>query len=134
MQDFDALLKRSFAEAEEPADNGFAVRVEQVVARRESALQIRNVAQSVGLAAAGAAICYGLWGALAPTAPEVMATAGLELARAHGALSQAPTLEAQASAIGTGFMQTMGAAMTQILLVAATLAGGAVAYRTVQQD
>ena len=48
MNDFDALLNRSFAEAhDEPADDGFAVKVSHAVAMRERGLQIRNAAYTV---------------------------------------------------------------------------------------
>ena len=45
MTDFDALLKRSFAEAHEPADDGFAVNVTHVVAMREAGLKARSYMQ-----------------------------------------------------------------------------------------
>jgi hypothetical protein len=129
MTDFDALLKRSFAEAAEPADDGFSVRIEHAVARRETASKVRNLAQTMGLAAAGAAVAYGAWGLAAGFGQELLATAGLEIARAHGAISSAPSLGGAAQ----GVMQTLSAGMTQTLLILAALAGGAVAYRTVQE-
>ncbi|MGE0739747.1 MAG: hypothetical protein AB7O98_00270 [Hyphomonadaceae bacterium] len=128
MTDFDALLKREFAEAHEPADDGFSVRVGHVVARRETAAKTRAIAQQVGMAAAGAAICYGLYSFAGTFGQEMMATAGLEVARAHGALSTAPSMSGAAQ----GLMQSVGAGMTQILLITAALAGGAVAYRATQ--
>jgi len=130
MNDFDALLKRSFAEAPEPVDDGFTVKIGHAVARREAALKTRNLAQSIGLAAAGAALLYGgvsLYGAFGQ---EVLATAGVEVARAHGALSTAPTFGGAANAV----LQSLGTGMTQIILMtAAALAGGAVVYRTTQE-
>lgn len=128
MNDFDALLKRSFAEAPEPADDGFTVKVGHAVARRETALKTRAVLQGIGMAAAGAVALYGVYGLVSGFGQEVMATAGLEIARAHGALSSAPSISGAAQ----GVMQSLGAGMTQILLTAAALAGGAVAYRSVQ--
>jgi hypothetical protein len=129
MNDFDALLKRSFAEAPEPADDGFTVKVERTVARRETALQMRNVLQGVGMAAAGAVALYGAYGLVSGFGQEIMASAGLEIARAHGAISSAPSLGGAAQSL----MQSLSAGMTQILLIAAALAGGAVAYRSVQE-
>jgi hypothetical protein len=129
MNDFDALLKRSFAEAPEPVDDGFTVRVGHAVARREAAVKVRNVVQSVGMAAAGAVALYAVYGLVSTFGQEVMATAGLEVARAHGALSSAPSISGAAQ----GVMQSLSAGMmTQLLLIAAALAGGAVAYRAVQ--
>jgi hypothetical protein len=129
MNDFDALLKRSFAEAPEPADDGFTVKVGHAVARRETAVQIRSVVQSVGMAAAGAVALYAVYGLVSSFGQEVLAVAGLEVARAHGALSSAPSISGAAQ----GVMQSLGAGMmTQLLLIAAALAGGAVAYRAVQ--
>ena len=129
MNDFDALLKRSFAEAPEPADDGFTVKIGHAVERREAALQLRNVLQGVGMAAAGAVALSGVYGLVSGFGQDIMATAGLEIARAHGAISTAPSLGNAAQ----GVMQSLSAGMTQILLVAAALAGGAVAYRSVQE-
>ncbi|HYD88062.1 MAG TPA: hypothetical protein VEA80_11345 [Vitreimonas sp.] len=130
MTDFDALLKRSFAEAAEPVDDGFTVKIEHAVARRESALKVRNLAQTVGMAAAGAALIYGGYAFYGAFGQEVVASAGLEVARAHGALNSAPSLGDAAQ----GVLQSLGTGMTQIMLMtAAALAGGAVVYRTTQE-
>ena len=129
MTDFDALLKRSFAEAPEPVDDGFTVKVEHAVARRETALRARNLAQTFGFAAAGAALVYGGYAFFGAFGQEILASAGLEVARAHGALSTAPSMGNAAQ----GVLQSFGAGMTQILLMTtAVLAGGAVIYRTTQ--
>lgn len=129
MTDFDALLKRSFAEAPEPVDDGFTVKIEHAVARRESALKVRNLAQSVGMAAAGAAVVYGGYALYGAFGQELLASAGLEIARAHGAISSAPSIGGAAQ----GVLGTLGAGMTQIMLMtAAALAGGAVVYRQTQ--
>lgn len=129
MTDFDALLKRSFAEAPEPVDDGFTVKIEHAVAHRETALKTRNLAQTVGFAAAGAALLYGGYAFYGAFGQEILASAGLEVARAHGALTTAPTVGGAAQ----GLFQSIGAGMTQILLMtAAALAGGAVVYRTTQ--
>lgn len=128
MTDFNALLTRSFAEAAEPADDGFSARVSHTVARRETALKTRNAAYAVGMAAACAAVAYGLYSLGSGYGQEVMASAGLEVARAHGALSNAPSIGGAAE----GLVQSLSAGMTQVLLIMAALAGGAVAYRAVQ--
>ncbi len=127
MNDFDALLKRSFAEAHEPADDGFSVNVGRGVARSEAALKVRNATYAVGMAAAGATILYGAYGLVGIFGQEILATAGLEVARAHSAISSAPTFSVQ------GMMQSLGAGLSQGLLVLGALAGGAVVYRQVQE-
>ena len=50
MTDFDALLKRSFAEAHEPLDDGFSVNVGHAVAQREAghAVRLRHVERHAG--------------------------------------------------------------------------------------
>lgn len=128
MTDFNALLTRSFAEADEPADDGFSVKVGHAVARSENALKVRNAAYTVGMAAAGAAILYGTYGLVSTFGQELMASAGLEVARAHGAISSAPSVTGAAQ----GLLQSMSAGLTQVLLITAALAGGAVAYRATQ--
>lgn len=131
MSDFDALLKRSFAEAPEPADDGFVVNVTQAVAHREAGLKVRGYVQYGAITIGLAAVSWGLYsvlGAFAPVGDEIMASVGLEVARAHAAVSTAPDPGAAAQ----GFIQSMGAGLTQILLVTAALAGGAVAYRATQ--
>lgn len=131
MNDINAILKRSFAEADVPADDGFSVKVSHVVSMRERAAQVRTVAYSLGLAAGGAAVAYGLYGWASAYGPEMMASAGLELARAHGALASAPSPGAAAH----GLLQSLGAGLTQIiLLTGAVLTGGAVVYRSTQQN
>lgn len=130
MNDFNALLTRSFAEAhDEPADDGFTVKVGHAVARQEFANKVRNAMYATGMAAAGAAICYGGYGFLSAFGQDFLATAGLEVARAHGAISSAPSVTGAAQ----GLMQSVGAGLTQILLITGVLAGGAVAYRSVQE-
>ena len=58
---FDALMKRSFAEAPEPADDGFAVNVGHAVARRERTLKLRSYFQYGALTLGAAAVSYGLY-------------------------------------------------------------------------
>jgi TRAP-type C4-dicarboxylate transport system permease small subunit len=128
MTDFDALLKRSFAEAPEPVDDGFSVQVTKAVAHREAAAKTRNAAYVVGMGAACAAMAYGGYSLVAAFGQEAMALAGIEIARAHAAVSNAPSIGGAAESI----VQSLSAGMTQILLVTAALAGGAVAYRAAQ--
>lgn len=124
MNDFDALLKRSFAEAPEPADDGFSVHVSKAVAHTEAAAKVRRFAQDVGLATAGVAVLYGAYALMSAFGQQVLAEAGLGIARAHGALS----------GVGSGqSLASMSAGMSQILLITAALAGGAVAYRSAQE-
>lgn len=129
MSDFNALLKASFAEAPEPADDGFSVRISHSVAHREAALKVRNGFQLAGVTIGCAAVSYGAYAMLGAFGQDLLASAGLEIARAHGAISNAPSM----GAASQSFLQSMGAGMTQILLVTAALVGGAVAYRASQE-
>lgn len=128
MTDFDALLKRSFAEAPEPADDGFVVNVGHAVAKREASLKVRNYMQLGAVTIGAAAVSWGLYAFAGAFGQEFMAGIGLEVARAHAAVSTAP----DAGAAAQSFIQSMGAGLTQVLLVTAALAGGAVAYRATQ--
>jgi hypothetical protein len=128
MTDFDALLKRSFAEAHEPADDGFVVNVTHTVAKREAGLKARSYIQYGAITIGAAAVSWGLYAFAGAFGQEFMASAGLEVARMHAAVSTAP----DAGAAAQNFVQSMGAGLTQILLVTAVLAGGAVAYRSTQ--
>jgi hypothetical protein len=126
MSDFDALLKRSFAEAHEPVDDGFSVAVGRAVAGSERAAKIRAAAQTGAMAIAGAAIVYGVYGVLQQFAPQLLDQAGLQVARAHGALTSVPST--------AGLMRSFGAALPQVMLMVGALAGGAVAYRQMQDE
>jgi len=136
MSDFDALLKRSFAEAHEPEDDGFVVNVAHKVARSEKALQIRNAFQTGSVVIGSAAAAYGVYAFLGAFGQDFLAAAGLEIARIHGSLSAAPVGDVAGGAAGEAqtLMTTMGAGLTQVLLLAGILAGGAVALRATQQD
>ncbi|MBL8548194.1 MAG: hypothetical protein JNL81_17160 [Hyphomonadaceae bacterium] len=129
MTDFDALLKRSFAEAHEPADDGFVVNVTHRVAKREADLKVRGYMQVGAITIGAAAVSWGLYAFAGAFSQDVAASAGLEVARLHAAVSTAP----DAGAAAQGFVQSLGAGLTQILLVTAALAGGAVAYRATQE-
>lgn len=128
MNDFNALLKRSFAEAPEPLDDGFTVQIARRVARREAEGKLRQAIWAVGMAMAGVAVYFGGSALVAAFGQQFLASAGLEVAQAYGALSSAPSVAGQAQ----GAFQALGAGLSQILLVTAALAGGAVAYRASQ--
>lgn len=129
MTDFDALLKRSFAEAPEPADDGFVVNVTHAVSVREAGLKVRGYMQYGAITIGAAAVSWGLYAAAGAFGQDLLASAGLEVARAHAVLNAAP----DAGATAQGFIQSMGAGLTQILLITGVLAGGAVAYRATQE-
>ncbi len=61
MTEFNALLKRSFAEAHEPADDGFSVRCRAAWRAGRLALKSRFGLQMGALGIAVAAVAYGLW-------------------------------------------------------------------------
>ncbi|HWA00536.1 MAG TPA: hypothetical protein VG841_09515 [Caulobacterales bacterium] len=113
MDAFETALTRAFAEAPEPEDAGFTVRVSRGVALREQTAKLRRLTQTVGIAAAGAAVVYGGVQMLAGVGPELMASLGLELARAHGAVAQT----------------SMAVLLTEALLVVGAIGGGAAALR-----
>ena len=128
MTDFDALLKRSFAEAHEPADDGFVVNVTHAVAKREAGLKARGYMQLGAITVGAAAVTWGLSTFAGAVGNEFMAAAGLEVARAFSAVTNA-SASAATSDSSLGFAQAIGAGMMLILLLTAALAGGAVAYR-----
>jgi len=119
MDAFETSLKRAFAEAPEPADDGFAFRVAGAVQKREKASQTRVIVEGFGMAAGATALVVAIAQIAGAVAPDVLASAGLELARAHGALA-------------TGASFNMGAGLTQMLFVLGALGGGAVVYRANQ--
>jgi hypothetical protein len=128
MTDFDALLKRSFAEAHEPADDGFSLNVGRAVAKREASLKTRSYIQYGAIGIGAAAVTWGLYSLAGVFGQDLLGAVGLEAARAQSALTTAQDVSAEAQ----GFLQSMGAGLTQILLATAALAGGAVAYRASQ--
>lgn len=129
MSDFDALLKRSFAEIAEPVDDGFSSAVARSVSVRERTIEARKAIFGVAWAAAGAAVLYGLYSAAGAFGQDVMAVAGLEVARAHSALSDAPSVSGATASL----LQSLSVGTMQVVLMtAAALAGGAVAYRAAQ--
>jgi len=132
MSDFNALLKSSFAEIEEPVDAGFAVNVSHGVARVERAAKVRNWTQTVGVMVGAGATAWGLYSVVRVIAPDLIAAGSLEAARLQNAISNGPQLSAAAETAGVGLMQSIGLGMTQILLATGALVGGAVAYRAAQ--
>jgi len=114
MDAFENALRVAFAEAPEPADDGFAVAVAKRVSLRERLASARNAIQTIGLAIAGVATIYGGVQMVQNIGPEFLASAGLEFARAHGAMAQA----------------SMSAVLTGVLVAAAAVGGGALALRS----
>lgn len=132
MTNFDALLKSSFAEIEEPADAGFSVNVSHGVARMERAAKARAWTQNVGMVVGAAATVWGLYSVAGVFGQDLVAAAGLEFAQLQDAISSGPSVSAAAETAGQGLMQSLGMGMTQILLATGALVGGAVAYRAAQ--
>ena len=123
--DFNATLTRAFAEASEPADESFVLAVSGAVARKERMAGALAWAQVIGLAIGAMAVATGVFMIFQPMLPELMASAGLSLAQAHGAVVNAQT--ANLSSAGA-------AGLTQLLFVVVALAGGAAVYRANQQQ
>ncbi|HVK82415.1 MAG TPA: hypothetical protein VM915_17580 [Verrucomicrobiae bacterium] len=132
MSDFNALLKSSFAEMEEPADAGFSVNVGHGVARVERAAKVRALTQTVGMMAGAAATAWGLYSVAGVFGQDMLVAAGLEVSRWQAALSSGPQMSVAAETAGQGLLQSLGLGMTQILLATGALVGGAVAYRAAQ--
>jgi hypothetical protein len=129
MSEFDSVLTRAFAEAPEPADEGFSARVSATVAGRERLSRLYGVLLNVGLGIAGLVILYVLYGLASAVGQEFLANVGIELTRAQGGALRGVSdvvLPAQ------GMVTSLGASLTQLLLITAALAGGAVAYRATQ--
>ncbi|MCR6643229.1 MAG: hypothetical protein NVV62_01030 [Terricaulis sp.] len=127
MTELNALLKRSFAEIEEPADDGFTVKIGHAVARREASAVLRNRVYAGAMLLAGLAVFYGVYALVQALGPQIMAMFGLEIAQAYGAIASGP------SATGQGILQSLGAGMTQLLLITGALAGGLATFRAVRQ-
>lgn len=124
MDAFEATLKRGFAETHEPADDGFTVRVGDAVARKERAAKLLGGFQVAGTLAASLSVAWAALTVVQGLAPDVMASLGLELAKAHGAMSSGASFN----------MATLGGGLTQMLLVLGSLTGGALLYRNTQQN
>jgi hypothetical protein len=127
MNAFDTELKRAFAEFDQPVDDGFSVAVTARVARRERLASAGAMGRQVAVGLACVALAFGGLELVRAVGPQLMASLGLELARAHGALSQADGIQPSA------LLTAMSGGLTQILLAAATAVGGLAAYRAVQE-
>jgi hypothetical protein len=122
MNGFEADLKRAFAEAEEPVDTGFSVQVSHRVSGLERRRAVEQKLRYGALALGGLAALFGVMQLSQGVGLDLMAAAGLELAKAHGAMSQ--------SEFGGGVSQgVLGMGLTQILMFSIALAGGALAFR-----
>lgn len=120
--DFDATLKRAFAEAPEAVDDRFVVSVSKAVSRREKAIQLMAWVQVIGMAVAAMAAASGLFVLLTPDAVRAMTATMNGFVDARTALSA---------------INASGAAMTMLVEAAVTLgavAGGVVLYRSNQQN
>lgn len=78
--DFDAELKRAFALADEPSDDGFTQALSARVALAEGRRRLGRGVQSLLMGCAGGAGAFGLWRALEAVGPGLMAAAGPDLA------------------------------------------------------
>jgi hypothetical protein len=122
MNGFEADLKRAFAEADEPVDTGFSVQVAHRVSGLERRRAVEQKLRYGALALGGLAALVGVAQLSQGVGLDLMAAAGLELAKAHGAMSQ--------SGSGAGVSQgVLGMGLTQILMFSIALAGGALAFR-----
>lgn len=131
MSEFNALVTRAFAEAEIPADDGFSLNVGRGVARLESARRLRNAVQTIGLGIAVLTVALAAFGPASVLIQEWLGSAGIGAARAYGSIN-VDGLAAGAEGVGVNALNSLGLGLTQILLIAGALVGGAVAYRTAQ--
>lgn len=131
MNDFDSLLKRSFATAEEPADEGFSVTVSRAVSHRERRRKAAAGAHTLASAVAVVLVVYcGFSVAMGLGLDNLLSAAADQVGEARGALAQA---EAPSSgALVQSMTQAVGASLSQVLLLVAVLAGGLFAYRSAQ--
>jgi hypothetical protein len=129
MSEFDPVLMRAFAEAPEPADEGFTARVGAAVAGRERLARLYGALLNAGIGIAGFVVLYVLYGLAMAVGQDFVANVGIELTRAQGgALRSVSDVVLPA----TDMFTSVGASLTQLLLITAALAGGAVAYRATQ--
>jgi len=120
--DFDASLKRAFAEAPEASDDGFVVSVSRAVSRREKVAQFMAWAQVIGLAVAAMATAAGLLVLLTPEVLRAFTATNQGFADARVALSAF-------NMTGVGLTTLVEAAVA-----AGAVAGGVMLYRTNQQN
>ena len=125
MSDLDAILKRSFAEAHEPADEAFVVRVGDTVARREKLATIQAWAQVIGLAIGAIAACSGLFILAQPFLTEL----------ASGVQTTWFSTQMAFTAVSPSWFVTSATAifLSQAFLALSAVAGGIVLYRSTHQ-
>ena len=125
MSDLDAILKRSFAEAHEPADEAFVVHVGQAVDRKEKLATIQAWAQVIGLAIGAMAAFSGLFILAAPFLTDLatgIQTTWFSTQMAFSAVSPSSFV-----------MSATAIFMSQAFLALSAVAGGLVLYRSTQQ-
>ncbi len=127
MDAFESQLKAAFAETPDPVDDGFAVAVGRQVARHERRAVWSGIAFNVTIVVAGLAVAYGVYQLVSAFGAQFLASFGLEIARAHGALSQGDSVQ---TLLNQG---ALGMGLTQILLILAAAAGGVVALRNARE-
>ncbi|MBI1250346.1 MAG: hypothetical protein GC189_02610 [Alphaproteobacteria bacterium] len=120
--DFDAELRRTFATAEGPVDDGFSVAVAHRVAAKERGAQLGAWARLAALLVAGGAAAYGVIALIRELGPMLMAQFGMEVVTLQSALANANAGEAVSSMM-----------LTQMLIVLGLGAGGVAAYRAVSE-
>lgn len=131
MSEFNAILTRAFAEAELPADDGFSLNVGRGVARSENARRFRAAVQAFGLGIAVLTIALAAFNPVSALIQEWLGSAGIGAARAYGSVNLGG-LAADAEGAGASALNSLGLGLTQLLLIAGALVGGAVAYRSAQ--
>lgn len=127
MDAFESQLKAAFADASDPVDDGFTVHVTRKVAAHERQAVWRSVAFNVAIVVAGLAVAFGVYQVVSAYGAQFLASFGLEIARAHGALSQGDSLQTMMS------QGVLGLGLTQIALIAVATAGGVVAIRNARE-
>lgn len=123
MDAFESQLKAAFAEVADPVDDGFTVNVSRSVAAHERRAVWLGIAFNTTIVVAGLAVAFGFYQLVSAYGAQVLAAFGLEIARAHGALSQGDSVQTLMS------QGALGLGLTQIMLILAAAAGGVVALR-----
>lgn len=103
MSDCDADLKRAFALADEPPEDGFSDALAARVAAFESRRRVGRGVQGLLMACAFVAAFIGIWQALEAVWPRLMASVGPDLAML--ATAQTPIIP-----MGMPFLLILGAA------------------------
>lgn len=131
MDAFETELKRAFAAPADPVDEGFSVNVSTRVAKVEQRRSWSAMARNAGLGVAGLAALVGVMGLAQGLAPDLIASLGMGFAKAHGAVAQAEVAAPQALSqdFNQGVQSLVSLGLTQIMVLAAMLAGGVYAVR-----